>query len=123
MAPARRQPLVNRDGVELVEVPLPGNTPQGRRSDRVGAGWDRTQRSDGFAGEAHPAVDCARHHPCRDVEAETMKVVSGYEERSRVYSSAHPEAETVDPTADRECAANGIDGRLEQREDAITRHL
>ena len=52
-----------------------------------------------------------------------MKVVPGDEERSRVYSSAHLEAETADPTADRECAANGIDGRLEQREDTITRHL
>ena len=52
-----------------------------------------------------------------------MKVVPGYQERPRMYSSAHLEAETADPTADRECAANGIDGRLEQREDAITRHL
>ena len=36
---------------------------------------------------------------------------------------AHLEAETADPTADRERAATGIDRRLEQREDAITRHL
>ena len=114
---------MNREVVELVEVPLPRDTPQGRRSDRVGAGYDRTQRGDGFGGEVHPAVDRGFHHSRRDVQAEAMQIVAGDEERSRVKPGAHLEAETADPTADHERAATGIGCRLEQREDAITRHL
>ena len=79
-----RELLESREVVKLVEFKLARDTPKGRQSDRVGAGFDRTQRGDGRGGEAYPAVDRARHHPCRDVETETMKDVPGDEERSGV---------------------------------------
>lgn len=72
--------LENREVVKLVEFPLARDTPKGRRSDRVGADFERTQRGDGLGGEAYPAIDRARHHSRGDVETETMQVVAGDEE-------------------------------------------